>query len=187
MSYGMGWAIQDYRGELLVSHAGALNGFRTHVDLLPRRNSGFVLMANAGRGLGLIALRNSLADMLSQKPGRDWNAYYLMIDRKADERDEKERLERKARRLPDTRPSRPLEAYTGTYESRGYGTAKVTLAGDRLVLQWSKLNVPLTHAQYDVFDAISEFDDLDEEVAFVTTPEGTVKALVFYGERFERK
>jgi hypothetical protein len=28
LSYALGWNVQDYRGELLVSHSGALNGFR---------------------------------------------------------------------------------------------------------------------------------------------------------------
>ncbi|HEX6158796.1 MAG TPA: serine hydrolase domain-containing protein, partial [Thermoanaerobaculia bacterium] len=60
ISYGMGWVIQDYRGELLVSHSGSLNGFRAHVDLLPKRGAGFVILLNAGRSLAAVALRNML-------------------------------------------------------------------------------------------------------------------------------
>jgi hypothetical protein len=85
MSHGMGWVIQDYRGELLVSHAGALNGFRTHVDLLPRRGSGFVVMANIGRGLGMIA-RNSFPTCFAVTPAT--GTPHLM-SRKADEKEEK--------------------------------------------------------------------------------------------------
>src|SRR5438270_1743170 len=57
MSYGLGWTVQDYRGQLLVAHAGALNGFRTQVALLPRQNAGIAIMENVGRGFGIIALR----------------------------------------------------------------------------------------------------------------------------------
>lgn len=187
MSYAMGWVVQDYRGEHLVSHAGALNGFRTHVDLLPRRNSGFVIMINVGRGLALVSMRNALADLLANKPGRDWNAYYLMVDRRADEKGAAEKEARASKRVPDTTPSHPLENYTGEYESPAYGTAKVSLVDGHLVLQWSRMTIPLTHFHYDVFNATSEYDDVDEQVAFGLGPARDVATLTFFGERFSRK
>lgn len=187
MSYAMGWTVQDYRGELLVSHGGALNGFRTHVDLLPRRSSGFVIMTNVGRGLALVAMRNSLADLLSGKPGRDWNAYYLMVDRRSDEKGEAEKEARNAKRVPDTTPSRPLENYTGEYESPGYGVAKVSLVDGHLVLQWSRMTIPLTHFHYDIFNATSEYDDVDEQVTFTLGDDRQVRSLTFFGETFTKK
>jgi CubicO group peptidase (beta-lactamase class C family) len=188
MSYAMGWTVQDYRGELLVSHAGALNGFRTHVDLLPRRNAGFVIMTNLGRGLALVSMRNSLADLLAKQPGRDWNAYYLMIDRRSDEKSAAEKEARDAKRILDTTPSRPLESYTGEYENPAYGIAKVSLAADgSLVLQWSRMTIPLTHFHYDVFKAVSEHDDVDEQVTFGIAPDREVKTLTLFGERFVKK
>lgn len=187
MSYAMGWNVQDYRGELLVSHAGALNGFRTHVDLLPRRNSGFVIMTNIGRGLANISMRNSLADLLSGKPGRDWNAYYLMIDRRADEKSAAEKAARDAKRIHDTAPSRPLESYAGEYESPAYGVAKVSVVDDAFVLQWSRMTIPLTHFHYDVFNAVSEYDDVDEQVTFGTASDHEVQTLTFFGQRFTKK
>jgi CubicO group peptidase (beta-lactamase class C family) len=187
MSYGLGWVIQDYRGELLVSHSGSLNGFRTHVDLLPQRNAGFVVMINAGRGMALVALRNSLADLLSGKPLRDWNAYYLMIDRRADEKDAKDREERMAKRKPDTTPTHPLAVYAGTYENEAYGPLTVTLADGKLVLQWARLTIPLTHFHYDVFTAYSERDDVDEEVVFGLDETRVVNKLTLFGETFTKK
>lgn len=187
MSYGLGWQIQDYRGELLVSHSGSLNGFRTRVDMLPKRKAGFVVMINVDRGNALVALRNSLADMLSGKPNRDWNAYYLMVDRRAEEAEEKVRLERKANAAKDTRPSRPLEAYAGEYESRSHGTARVTIVDGRPVLQWSRMTLPLEHLQYDTFTAYSEWDDVDEAIVFALGADGTVKSLTFFGQTFTAK
>jgi len=186
MTYAMGWQVQDYRGELLVSHSGALNGFRAHVDLLPRRNSGFVLLSNLGRGTALVSLRNSLADLLTGKPVRDWNSYYLMVDHKADEKAEREKAERKAKRKPGTTPSHALDAYAGIYENRAYGSAKVTLVNGALVLQWNQLTLPLTHVHYEVFSAESEDDDIDEEVTFTLSPEGEVASLTLFGESFRR-
>lgn len=187
MSYGMGWTIQDYRGELLVSHSGALNGFRTHVDLLPRRNTGFVVMANVGRSLALVALRNALADHLSGKNGRDWNPYYLMLDAKAREKELREKAERDAKRIAGTTPTHPLERYAGDYTSAPYGTARLTVVDGKLVLQWNRLTIPLTHFHYDVFRAESELDDVDEEVVFELGEDRAVKGLRFFGERFTRR
>lgn len=187
MSYGLGWQIQDYRGELLVSHSGSLNGFRTRVEMLPKRNAGFVVMINVDRGVALVALRNALADMLSGKPARDWNAYYLMVDRKADEAEEKARLERKASAAKDTKPSRPLEAYAGEYENRSHGTARVTIVDGRPVLQWNRMTLPLEHLQYDSFTAYSEWDGVDEKVVFTLGEDGAVKSLTFFGQTFTAK
>jgi hypothetical protein len=111
LSYGLGWWMQDYRGELLVSHTGSLNGFRTHVDLLPNQNAGFVVMINAGRGIALLALRNALADLLTGKPTRDWNPLYLASERKEDEKIAKAREDKLAKRIAGTTPSLPLEKY----------------------------------------------------------------------------
>ncbi|HEX8172379.1 MAG TPA: serine hydrolase [Thermoanaerobaculia bacterium] len=186
-AYAMGWYVQDYRGELLVSHTGSLNGFRTNTNLLPRRNSGFVLLTNAGRSRALLALRNTLADLLSGKPGRDWNAYYLMLDRKAADQANKARDERAARRVPNTNPSHPLEAYTGTYRNEAYGSATVKLVNGALVVQWSRMTLPLTHFHYDTFTAYSEADDVDEEVTFGIGERGEVKTLTIFGERFVKE
>jgi hypothetical protein len=183
----MGWVLQDYRGELLVSHAGALNGFRTHVDLLPQRNAGFVLLINEGRGLALIAVRNALADLLSGKPVRDWSAYYLMVDRRADEKEAKDREERLAKRQQNTTPTRPLADYAGTYENGAYGPATITVVDGALVLQWSRLTLPLTHFHYDVFTAFSERDDVDEQVAFGLDAAHAVRTFSLFGETFARR
>ena len=187
MAYGMGWNVQDYRGEHQVAHAGALNGFRTHVVLLPKRNAGFVLLINAERGIGLYAMRNALADMLTGKPARDWNPYYLMIDRASDEKSEKDRNERLAKRIADTTPTRPLADYAGEYEHRGYGPLKITQNGETLALEWARIKAPLTHFQYDNFLAEEEEHDLDETVTFSLDDEKKVKAVTVFGERFERK
>ena len=187
MSYGLGWVIQDYRGELLVSHSGALNGFRTHVDLLPRRNTGFVVLINTGRSMAATAMRNGLADLLTNKNGRDWNPYYLMIERKVNDKEARELAERNAKRVAGTTPTHPLARYAGEYTNGAYGKAEVSVVDDKLVLQWNRMTVPLTHFHYDVFNALSEYDEVDEQVTFGLDPTKEVKTLTLFGETFARK
>jgi CubicO group peptidase (beta-lactamase class C family) len=187
MSYGLGWFIQDYRGELLVSHSGSLNGFRAHVDLLPKRKTGFVVLINVGRGYATLALRNALADMLSGKPSRDWNSYYLMLERRADEKEAHTQEEQLAKRIPNTTPTLPLAGYAGEYESDSHGKAKVTLVGGQLVLEWNRITSPMAHAHYDVFHVESKFDSLDEDVPFTLTPAHEVEGFMLFGEKFVRR
>src|SRR5262249_17842515 len=40
MTYCMGWVRQDYRAKLLLSHGGTIDGFRTHITLLPKEKIG---------------------------------------------------------------------------------------------------------------------------------------------------
>jgi CubicO group peptidase (beta-lactamase class C family) len=186
MAYAMGWNVSDYRGELMVAHAGALNGFRTHAVLLPEQKAGFVVMMNLERGYSLYAIRHALADLLLHgKVSRDWNAYYLAVEKKTDEKSETEKRERLAKRTPDTTPTRPLEEYAGEYENAAYGPVTVTAANGGLVLRWQRITAPLTHYQYDVFDANAE--DVEEPVAFTLNDEKKVQSLTFYGERFVKR
>lgn len=188
MSYAMGWNVQDYRGELLVSHSGSLNGFRTHVDLLPKQKSGFVLMINVGRGVALLGLRNAFADMLTGKPVRDWNPIYLASDRNDDEKTAKARERAMAKRVPNTTPSLPLEAYAGEYTNDAYGTATLSLVNGKLVLQWSRMAIPLEHFHYDVFTAYSEPDSVDEQVVFgVSEDHQKVSTMKIFGETFRHR
>jgi CubicO group peptidase (beta-lactamase class C family) len=187
-SYAMGWNVSDYRGELLVSHGGALNGFRTQVALLPDRKAGVVIMTNIGRGLGIIALRNIILDeILHAVPARDWNQVYLVAEQTSDQRAEKTKKDREAKRVKDTHPSRDLAAYAGTYHDPAYGDATVALNNGSLVFTWNRLAIPLIHYHYDTFLAVSETDDVDETVQFVLGSDGAVKTMSIFGQEFTRQ
>lgn len=187
-SYAMGWNVQDYRGELLVTHGGALNGFRTNVALLPERNAGVVVLVNAGRGLGVTALRNALLDeILRATPARDWNAAYLAAEKKADERAEKGKKMQEELRVKNTHPSHDLADYAGTYHDAAYGDAVVALENGALVLRWNRLVLALAHVHYDTFLADYEESEGGETVQFTVDPDGSIKKMSLFGQEFVRK
>jgi CubicO group peptidase (beta-lactamase class C family) len=179
MTQGMGWIIQDHRGELLVVRTGSLNGFRTRVDLLPKRSAGFVLLTNAGRADGLLALRNGLIDLLAgEKAPRDWNAYYLDLEAKAKARSEARKRDAEAGRPQGTRPSHDLAAYAGTYRNASHGAMEVAVEEGGLWLRWNRMGGPLSHRVYDTFSwKVGEPDNLDETVQFTFDAEGRVDAM----------
>ncbi|HEX7023203.1 MAG TPA: serine hydrolase domain-containing protein, partial [Gemmatimonadales bacterium] len=45
-AYGMGWFLQDYRGEFAAFHTGSIDGMTALVGLLPERKVGMVVFAN---------------------------------------------------------------------------------------------------------------------------------------------
>lgn len=186
-SYAMGWNVQDYAGDLLVAHGGALNGFRAQVDLLPKRNAGFVVLINEDRGLATVALRNAICDLLLGRKARDWDAYYLGLDQRGEEKAAERKSLREGKRKPNTKPSRELAAYAGTYENAAYGPATIALENGVLTLRWSRLTLPLTHYHFDTFSAFDEDADVDEEVQFRLGPDGEVATLSIFGEEFAKR
>jgi CubicO group peptidase (beta-lactamase class C family) len=147
MSYGMAWLLQDYRGHRLVSHAGAIDGFRAHITLVPDLKVGLVILANLHHTRMNLALSNSLVDLLLGQQKRDWNAHYLALV----SQDGVDMAERASKCHPGTKPSREPGAYVGTYEEPAYGTCKVTLENGTLMWHWNSFGGPLKHFHDDTF------------------------------------
>jgi CubicO group peptidase (beta-lactamase class C family) len=151
MSYGMGWVIQDHAGHRLWMHAGAIDGFRAHLTIVPDRRAGIVLLTNLHRTRMNLALNAALLDVLLGLPPRDWDAVVRGAERKEQAEAEEVERERLARRHANTRPSRELPAYAGTYEHPAYGTVRVTLGPGGLVWEWNDFRAVLEHFHYDTF------------------------------------
>jgi CubicO group peptidase (beta-lactamase class C family) len=151
MTYGMAWVIQDYHGQLLWSHAGAIDGFRAHLTLVPHHRLGLVLLNNLHNSTMNQAVSNSLLDLLLELPRRDWNAYLHEQLQKEGAAAAVRARERETSRHAGTKPSRELAAYAGRYENLAYGTAVVSLADDGLAWKWNAFGGRLEHFQYDTF------------------------------------
>ena len=186
LTYALGWNASDYHGQLLVAHAGALNGFRTNVALLPKQNLGIVLLENIGRGSALAALRNTLLDQFLGAPARDWNTLLLDNETKDGLQAETKLAERVARRANAPKPSHELAAFAGTFHNAGFGEATISVVNDALVLHWERLTLPLVHENYDAFSAIDPVEDIDEHVQFRLGADGEVAAFTLFGEEFVR-
>jgi CubicO group peptidase (beta-lactamase class C family) len=186
-SYGLGWHIGDYRGQPLLEHGGAVDGFRTRILLLPKQNLGAVLLINCEETGFLTATGNQLVEkLLNLEPKEEWQRHYLALAESAAKakNDRAARLE-KARR-PNTTPSHELKAYVGIYEDAAYGKATVTVGDGVLGLSWSSWKVELRHYHFDTFE-VRDPGRLDVElVTFALNGDGTVGTLRFLGREFKR-
>ena len=69
--YGTGWRVFDYDGEPLVYHAGAVQGYRGMIGLLPRRDVGIVVLWNSESALPS-GLMPTFLDTVLGKPDGKW-------------------------------------------------------------------------------------------------------------------
>lgn len=178
MNYGMGWVLQDYRGQFLISHAGAIDGFRAHLTLIPDAKLGIVLLNNRhGTGMNL-AISNQLVDLLQGLPRKDWNKFYVDQVHQGEAAALARWREREARRRPGTKPSHELAAYAGAYEDPVYGTAKIMLENGTLVWHWNAFTARLEHFQDDTF--ATDLDFLNRpQVQFILDKDGAVIGMKF--------
>lgn len=176
MTYGMAWVIMDYRGQLLISHAGAIDGFRAHLTLVPKAKLGIVILNNLERTALNLALCNSILDLLLGLPRKNWNAY-LGEESAKQEAQARTRLkdwEEKCR--AGTKPTLALEAYAGTYEDPAYGPATVRFQDGSLVWKWESYTGDLLHCSKDTFLLRNETLGI-VEVNFNVDPRGNVTAM----------
>jgi CubicO group peptidase (beta-lactamase class C family) len=185
MSYGLGWAITDYRGHHLLSHGGAVDGFRARLLLFPKDRLGIMLLTNVEEMRVVSAVGNTLADQLLGLSRKDWNAHYL-DQRKTAEAARKARADRlAASRQPGTKPSRSADAYAGSYQDAAYGIAKIEADGGGLVLHWSSYKTKLRHFHYDTF-TVEEERLAGDPVSFTLGADGEVRTMRFLGRTFKR-
>jgi CubicO group peptidase (beta-lactamase class C family) len=185
MCYGMGWVVQDYRGQRLVSHGGTIDGFRAHITLVPRAQLGIVLLNNLDGTSMNLAVSNSLVDLILGLKTQDWNSDLAAVV-------EKQKATRAAAakhwlqtRHKGTKPSLPLASYAGTYEDAAYGTARIYLKKGQLRWEWSSFHGPLEHFHYDTFTAREEFLG-NPPVVFKLNARGEIAGLRFLDVDFKR-
>ncbi len=189
-SYGMGWFVQDYRGRQLISHGGAIDGFRANAGFLPKEQLGFIILTNVNLASVVESLRYALLDIVLNvpEPRRDWAALYkTVLDRQEREADAKE-AERLAKRVTGTRPSLSLPDYAGEYENPGYGIARITPLAEGLQLEWGSMKLSLGHWHFDMFQ--TKDDDSNQAstpAQFTLNGDGKVDSVRFLDQTFRRR
>ncbi len=69
--YGLGWRVVDYSGHRLVWHAGAVQGYRAFIALLPDHDFGFAVLWNSETGVP-IGLMPTMLDRYLGLSSEDW-------------------------------------------------------------------------------------------------------------------
>ncbi len=179
-AYGLGWQVMDFRGRRMLWHSGNANGMPVYMALLPDEKIGVCVMVNSWNAPVLHgALASRIFDvLLGVKEPKDWAGT-----------PEPPRPSNEPKRIAGTQPSRPLDAYAGTYADDLYGDMTVALRDGKLTLQFGPgLVADLEHWHYDVFRARwrdRTYEYADTMVTFALDPEGTPRRLTMQVWRTE--
>jgi len=178
-TYGFGWFLRDYQGRKLVSHGGGGNGVSAQVALVPEEQLGMAILTNMDGQLLPLALVYQVIDAFLKLPDHDWSARFLAQRDSGLARARRAEQQLVSARVPETKPSLPLDAYTGTYWHPYYDSATVWRQGDHLYLRFVTAMVgPLEHWQFDTFRAHWEHPRWGKNlVTFLLDPNGDVDAL----------
>jgi N-acyl-D-aspartate/D-glutamate deacylase/CubicO group peptidase (beta-lactamase class C family) len=194
LSYGLGWFVHDYRGHFACSHGGTLDGFRAQAMLIPDKKLGVVVFGNLTPSTFPEALSKTLIDTMLGLPSEDWNAYYKAQDSIQELSWFTEAATREAARKKDTKPSRDLPAYSGTYEEAAYGKAEVAAETDGLKVRWGRLTWKLDHYHFDTFtgtvaappDEVVRYQRQKFDVQFRLGTNGEVEGVKFLDQEFKK-
>lgn len=152
-TYGLGWNIWDYQGRKVISHGGGLDGMISKTAMMPEENLGLVVLTNSEQSVPTI-LQYKIFDVFVNTPKRDWSADYMKFAKDADAKAAETKKKLEASRVLNTKPSLPMNDYTGTFTGDLYGDASVSMENGKLVLRLKpapNFVADLEHWHYDTF------------------------------------
>ncbi|WP_197411384.1 MULTISPECIES: serine hydrolase [unclassified Sphingopyxis] len=189
--YGLGWGMQEYRGQKIVQHSGAIDGMQSMVAMIPERKLGVVVLTNGLRTKLATAVELRVLDAFLGGPATDHSAVMKQ------ESDDAVRIAREKAAATSgsvtIAPARlPLDRYVGTYSSDLLGEIAITLADGKLKLARPQATAVLNHDRNDMFKA--QWDSPGQRsitgqtsVGFTFAPDGEIATLELGGDIFARE
>lgn len=144
-SYGMGWFVEDYHGQLMWQHGGNTTGMTAAVGMLPEKHVGVAVLSNMqGAQLPAIVM-HYIFDRALGLPMQDLSAEaytrYAVQRKRADSVAAAQAGEHPR----DAKPPVPINAFVGTYSDSLYGDATVSLVEGQLELRHGDWHAPLQY------------------------------------------
>ena len=90
---------------------------------------------------------------------------------------EKAKKEKDKDRKFNTKPSHPIEDYTGNFEHPGYGVVSIQKEGEQLKGIFNSIEFTMKHYHYDVFEFLNDLLDTPMKVSYYTDVKGNIQNL----------
>jgi hypothetical protein len=150
--YGLGWGLSDYRGRKIMQHSGGIDGNLSWMLVMPEEKIGIMILTNGDNHSVGPSLLYYVMDNLLTGSSRDWSAIMLKQNKTQAAAAEARAKQRDASRAAESQPSRPLTAYAGTFADSLWGEIKVSVDGNRLLVEGPGVaGGTMEHWQYDTF------------------------------------
>lgn len=179
--YGLGWGLNDKKGNLQVSHTGGLPGMLTMVTMYPDLNLGIIVLTNTENGgAGLFsAVTNTLADRYLGLDDFGWTdkiAERMTAQRNAGD-DITKKVWEKVESSKNVRINK--EDYLGIYADKWFGNVEVFEKNGQLWFKsWRspKLNGPMAFYNANTFAIKWEYQDMNCDALAMFALDETGKA-----------
>lgn len=180
--YGLGWFLEDYRGERVVHHGGNIDGMSALVALMPRHNLGVVVLTNMNGTPAPTVVAQTVFDAYLGKDDHDWAAEAKGLMDTIEKVQAEARAQARADRITGTSPTLPLDAYAGRYRHEFYGEIEISLDNGRLSAAFGELAGDLDHWHYNTFELVNRAPHPELGlVNFVIGADGKVAELIALG------
>jgi CubicO group peptidase (beta-lactamase class C family) len=176
-SYGLAWFIENYNGDTLIHHGGAIDGFLGLVAFMPDHRLGVVVQTNLGENpVPFIVAYHVLDRLRGRKPSDVEGQIRKTADAAKAAREMGKQRSQEAR-VKDAPPSHPLDTYVGRYGHPGYGTVTIGRNEDGLTFSYHNETFPLPHYHYDIFEWTETISQVRFQVSFGTALSGDIDRL----------
>jgi CubicO group peptidase (beta-lactamase class C family) len=187
--YGLGWGLQEYRGQKIVHHTGGIDGMHSLVGMIPDRKLGVIVLTNTYPNRVTSAIELRVFDAFMDGARTDHIAVLKARDDAMKAAQEKATPPRPATIAP---PTLPLDRYAGTYSSDMVGEVKVALVDGALVLSRPTASAALVHDNKDQFKAKWKSPGLlsivgETPAGFTFGPDGQISGLELGTDKLVRK
>lgn len=190
MTYSLGWFQQDYRGEFLSFHTGSLAGRTAIIGLVPEHDFGFYFFGNLDHAeLRHALMLKSIDHFVFEDEDRDWSTEVYDLYAGLKKTGEKADSIRAKSQVMDTKPSKEMSAFFGTYQHPFHGAIQIKEADGQIkAILGPSIQGNLKHWHYDTFEMTSDLKWLGKSlILFGLDPlKGNVTSLSF-GGNFYRK
>ncbi len=182
LTYGLGIQLRDYKGHMVATHGGALQGFYSRVAMVPDTKLGIAILTNAESSGAMNALYYRLLDHYLGGDQPDWIKLVHAVESDEHAKDLLEQKKAGAARAAKSSPSLALAAYDGDYEDAWYGKVSIKAVGNKHVLSFSRtpdLTGELEHFQHDTFIVRWKERNFnaDAYVTFALNPDGSIERM----------
>lgn len=186
--YGLGWGLNDIKGNLQVGHTGGLPGMLTSVNLIPDLKLGIVVLTNteAGGAALFSAVNRTIIDSYLGLGDFGWIDKYAkrLAERKSGADSVTIKVWQTVAAAKNT-AVKPTD-YTGVYEDKWFGKIEIFLKDNQLwfkSLRSPKLNGPMKFYKANTFAIKWEYQDMncDAFAMFNLDEEGKAQSIKMKG------
>ncbi len=166
--YGLGWDLEDIKGNMSVAHTGGLPGMLSKTIMIPDLNLGIVVLTNTAEGGAgvFMAVTNTIVDSYLGLDNFKWTdkyaAMFTQYYGRADEVAEKVWKTVNANEKVKVKAS----DYIGVYEDKWFGKVEVFMKGKQLWFKSyrsPKLNGPMNYYNANAFAIKWEYQDMNAD------------------------